>query len=402
MKTRDGFILIITALLCYQGPESACWGDHLEVDKSDFQSGFIRTKSLSGAQFFEFWRLDNVENGIILPVIEPGERNMRVLVCGGAGYIGSNMTAMLTAEGHEPIVFDNLNKGHKSTIGETEFVEGDLADRQLLVETLDKYSIEAAMHFAAFVEVGESVRNPLRYYRNNFCCTENLLTAMEAIGVDKFVFSNTAAVYGIPKEIPISEDAPTEPINPYGQTKLAGERMCHYQTRIGKFGYASLRYFNACGAGNNATLGEDHRPESHLIPLTIQAAMGKRSDIKIFWSGYDTLDGTCIHDYINIDDLCRAHLLALDWLVQGRELICNLGNEMGHSVREVIEMVKKVSGKDFQVTEVIRRPGDPPRLTANVTKGRKELDWKIEKPDLEEMVSTAWQWHSNNPNGYPD
>jgi UDP-glucose 4-epimerase len=327
---------------------------------------------------------------------------MRVLVCGGAGYIGSNMTAMLMAEGHEPVVFDNLSKGHKTAIREVEFVEGDLADSRLLTKTLEKYNIEAVMHFAAFIEVGESVQIPLRYYRNNFCCTENLLSAMETVGVKKFIFSSTAAVYGIPEKTPITEDSPTKPINPYGQTKLAVEEMCHYQSLTGKLAYVSLRYFNACGAGNNATLGEDHRPESHLIPLTIQAAMGKRSDIKIYGTDYDTLDGTCIRDYIHIDDLCRAHLLALDWLDQGRELIGNLGNEKGHSVREVIETVKKVSKIDFKVTEVNRRPGDSPRLTADATKARKELGWKVEKPDLEEMVSTAWQWHSNNPEGYPD
>ncbi|MBN2593487.1 MAG: UDP-glucose 4-epimerase GalE [Sedimentisphaerales bacterium] len=327
---------------------------------------------------------------------------MRVLVCGGAGYIGSNMTAMLAAKGHEPVVFDNLSKGHKSAIGKTELVEGDLADSQLLVETLEKKSIEAVMHFAAFIEVGESVQAPLKYYRNNLCCTENLLSAMETVGVEKFVFSSTAAVYGTPKKVPITEDSPTDPINPYGQTKLAVERMCHYQSQTGKLAYVSLRYFNTCGAGNNATLGEDHRPESHLIPLTIQAAMGKRGDIKIYGTDYDTPDGTCIRDYIHIDDLCRAHLLALDWLDQGRELICNLGNEKGHSVREVIETVKKISGKDFKVTEVDRRPGDSPKLTADATKARKELGWKIEKPDIKEMVSTAWQWHNKNPNGYPD
>lgn len=327
---------------------------------------------------------------------------MRVLVCGGAGYIGSNMTAMLAAEGHEPVVFDNLSKGHKSAIGGAEFVEGDLADSRLLVETLEKYNIEAVMHFAAFIEVDKSVQAPLRYYRNNLCCTENLLSAMETVGVEKFVFSSTAAVYGVPKNVPITEDSPAKPINPYGQTKLAVERMCHYQSQTGKLAYASLRYFNTCGSGNNATIGEDHRPESHLIPLTIQAAMGKRGDIKIYGTDYDTPDGTCIRDYIHIDDLCRAHLLALNKLQTERELICNLGNEKGHSVREVIEAVKKVSGKDFKVTEVNRRPGDPPRLTADATKARNELGWKIEKPQLEEMVSTAWQWHSNNPNGYPD
>jgi UDP-glucose 4-epimerase len=327
---------------------------------------------------------------------------MRVLVCGGAGYIGSNMTAMLAAEGHEPVVFDNLSKGHRSAIGDTEFVKGDLADSRLLVKTLKKYGIEAVMHFAAFIEVGESVQAPLKYYRNNLCCTENLLSSMETVGVDKFVFSSTAAVYGVPKNVPIIEDSPTEPINPYGQTKLAVERMCHFQSQTGKLAYAALRYFNACGAGNNARLGEDHQPESHLIPLAIQAAMGKRTDIKIYGTDYETHDRTCIRDYIHIDDLCRAHLLALNKLQVERELICNLGNEKGHSVREVIEAVKKVSGKEFKVTEVGRRPGDPPRLTADATKARNQLGWKIEKPDLEEMVSTAWQWHNNHPDGYTD
>jgi UDP-glucose 4-epimerase len=327
---------------------------------------------------------------------------MRALVCGGAGYIGSNMTAMLAAEGHEPVVFDNISKGHISAIGQSEFVRGDLADYELLVATLGDYNVEAVMHFAAFIEVGESVEEPLRYYRNNLSCTQNLLSAMEATGVRKFVFSSTAAVYGIPKDVPIVEDAPTEPINPYGQTKLAVEKMCHYQSRANKLAYASLRYFNTCGAGNNATLGEDHRPESHLIPLTIQAALGKRGEIKIYGTDYDTPDGTCIRDYIHIDDLCRAHLLALDKLKESRELVCNLGNERSHSVREVIETVKKVSGKDFKVVETDRRAGDPPELTADATRAKSELGWKIEKPELEEMVSTAWQWHTRYPDGYPD
>ncbi|KPK34694.1 MAG: hypothetical protein AMJ65_18010 [Phycisphaerae bacterium SG8_4] len=327
---------------------------------------------------------------------------MRVLVCGGAGYIGSNMTAMLAAAGHEPVVFDNLSKGHISAIAQTEFVRGDLGDYELLVHTLGDYDIQAVMHFAAFIEVGESVEEPLRYYRNNLSCTQNLLSAMETAGVRKFVFSSTAAVYGIPKDVPIVEDAPTEPINPYGQTKLAVEKMCHYQSRAGKFAYASLRYFNTCGAGNNAALGEDHRPESHLIPLTIQAAMGKRDDIKIYGTDYETPDGTCVRDYIHIDDLCRAHLLALDKLEEREELVCNLGNERGHSVREVIETVKKVSGRGFKIVETDRRAGDPPALTADATKAKSELGWKIERPELEEMVSTAWQWHTRYPDGYPD
>jgi UDP-glucose 4-epimerase len=327
---------------------------------------------------------------------------MRVLVCGGAGYIGSNMTAMLNAEGHEPVVYDNLSGGHRAAVGETQLVEGDLADCELLVATLRKYSIEAVMHFAAFIEVGESVQSPLKYYRNNLCNTENLLSAMEAVSVEKFVFSSTAAVYGIPKQTPITEEAPTMPINPYGETKLAVERMCSYQSRAGKVAFASLRYFNACGAGANNSLGEDHRPESHLIPLIIGAAMGKHSEIKIYGTDYETPDGTCIRDYIHIDDLCRAHLLALNKLGQSRELVYNLGNGRGFSVKEVIETVKRVSSRDFKVVEVDRRAGDAPVLTSDATKAKNELGWKTEKPELEEMVSSAWQWHNKNPNGYPD
>jgi UDP-glucose 4-epimerase len=327
---------------------------------------------------------------------------MRVLVCGGAGYIGSNMTAMLAAEGHEPVVFDNLCKGHRAAIGEAAFVRGDLSNYDLLVETLDKYGIEAVMHFAAFLEVGESVEQPLKYYRNNFCCTQNLLAAMEATGVGKFVFSSSAAVYGIPLRVPIAENSPTEPINPYGDSKLAVEKMCRYQNRTGKLAYASLRYFNACGAGGNGTFGEDHRPESHLIPLIIQAAMGRRSEIRIYGTDYETSDGTCIRDYIHIEDLCRAHLLALDKLGEKPEMIYNLGNEKGYSVREVIESVRKVSGRDFRVVESGRRAGDPPVLTADAAKARTELGWRPEKTDLEEIVATAWKWHNSHPDGYPD
>ena len=329
---------------------------------------------------------------------------MRVLVCGGAGYIGSNMTAMLNAERHEPVVFDNLSTGHRAAVGHAEFVKGDLADYKLLVTTLKKYNIEAVMHFAAFIEVAESVRAPLKYYRNNLSNTQNLLSAMEAAGVEKFVFSSSAAVYGIPEfsRGGITEDSPTKPINAYGQTKLAVERMCYYQSQTGKLRYASLRYFNACGAGNNATLGEDHRPESHLIPLTILTAMGKRSEIGIYGTDYETPDGTCIRDYIHIDDLCRAHLLALNKLGQSRELVYNLGNGKGFSVKEVIETVKRISGKDFKVVALDRRPGDAPILTSDATKARDELGWKTEKPELEEMVSSAWQWHNECPDGYPD
>lgn len=327
---------------------------------------------------------------------------MRVLVCGGAGYIGSNMTAMLAAEGHEPFVFDNLSKGHRQAVGSTELIEGDLADYQLLVDTLGKYEIEAVMHFAAFIEVGESVQEPLKYYRNNVSNTQNLLSAMEAAAVDKFVFSSSAAVYGIPQEVPITEDAPKEPINPYGRTKLAVERMCHYQSQTGRLRYAALRYFNAAGAGCNGTLGEDHCPESHLIPLTIFAALGKSEAVKIYGTDYPTPDGTCIRDYIHIEDLCRAHLLALSKLDKQAEMVYNLGNGKGYSVRQVIDTVKKVSGKDFKVAESGRRPGDPPILTSDATKAKNELGWKTELPQLEKIVETAWKWHSKNPDGYHD
>ncbi|MHC4624232.1 MAG: UDP-glucose 4-epimerase GalE [Planctomycetota bacterium] len=327
---------------------------------------------------------------------------MRVLVCGGAGYIGSNMTAMLAAEDYAPVVFDNLSTGHRAAISDAEFIRGDLGDYELLLETLQKYKIEAVMHFAASIEVGESVHSPLKYYRNNLSNTHTLLSAMEASGVERFVLSSTAAVYGRPREIPITEDSPKEPINPYGETKLAAERMCHYQSQTGKLRYASLRYFNACGAGNDAALGEDHRPESHLIPLTIQAAIGKRSEIQIYGTDYPTPDGTCVRDYVHVDDLCRAHLLALNKLESSSELVYNLGSNKGNSVKNVIETVRKVSGKDIKVVSADRRPGDAPILTSDAAKARDELGWKPEFARLEDIVATAWKWHSEHPDGYPD
>ncbi len=327
---------------------------------------------------------------------------MRILLCGGAGYIGSNMTASLTAEEHQPVVYDNLSKGHKAAIAGCEFVKGDLADYNLLVKTLKKHKIEAVFHFAALIEVGESVQEPLKYYHNNVSGTQTLLSAMEAAGVEKFIFSSSAAVYGIPQRVPITEDSPTAPINPYGEAKLVVERMCHFQSRTGKLAVASLRYFNAAGAGANATLGEDHRPESHLIPRVIQAAMGKLNEVKIYGTDYPTPDGTCIRDYIHIEDLCRAHLLAMRKLDKQVEMIYNLGNGNGYSVKEVIETVKKVSGKDFKVTESERRPGDPPVLVCDATKAKNELSWKPKFPDLEKIVATAWQWHNEHPDGYPD
>ncbi|MDI9431015.1 MAG: UDP-glucose 4-epimerase GalE [Planctomycetota bacterium] len=327
---------------------------------------------------------------------------MRILVCGGAGYIGSNMTALLAAEGHEPVVFDNFSKGHRAAVRNVEIIAGDLADYDLLLQTLRGRGIDAVMHFAAWIEVGESVQEPLKYYRNNTSNTQNLLSAMESAGVGRFVFSSTAAVYGMPETTPITEEMPKAPINPYGESKWAVERMCHYQSEAGRLQYAALRYFNACGAGNNGLCGEDHRPESHLIPLTIQAAMGKRADIKIYGTDYDTPDGTCIRDYIHVDDLCRAHLLALGKLDERSEQVYNLGNGQGYSVREVIETVRQVSGRDFKIVETNRRPGDPAVLTSDASKARRELGWTCQKPELETMVATAWQWHSEHPNGYSD
>jgi UDP-glucose 4-epimerase len=327
---------------------------------------------------------------------------MKVLVCGGAGYIGSNMVAMLNARGHQPVVYDNLSMGHKTAIKGAEFVRGDLADYQLLVNTLKKYKIEAVMHFAGFIEANESVQFPLKFYHNNVSNTQIVLQAMEDAGVEKFVFSSTAAVYGTPAKLPISEQAPTNPINPYGETKFAVERMCHHQAFAGKLRYAALRYFNAAGAGFNSSLGEDHRPESHLIPLIIQAALGKRDSVKIYGTDYNTPDGTCIRDYIHIEDLCSAHLLTLEKLNENRELIYNLGNGKGYSVREVIDTVKKVSGKNFKVVETDRRPGDPAILTSDATKAKKELGWQTKYPKLESIVETAWKWHNKYPDGYPD
>ncbi len=328
--------------------------------------------------------------------------SMRILVCGGAGYIGSNMTALLAEAGHAPVVFDNLSKGHRAAARSAKLIVGDLADRTLLVRTLRENDIEAVMHFAAFIEVGESVREPLKYYQNNLANTQNLLSAMEEAGVTKFVFSSTAAVYGMPERVPITEDSPKEPINPYGETKLAVERMCQYQSQAGKLCFAALRYFNACGAGDNGKRGEDHRPESHLIPLIIQAALGKRPDIKIYGTDYPTPDGTCIRDYIHIDDLCLAHLLALNKLDDHAELAYNLGNGQGYSVRQVIDAVQRVSGRSFKVVEAPRRPGDPPVLTSDAMKARTELGWRTEELELEDMVETAWKWHTEHPDGYSE
>lgn len=327
---------------------------------------------------------------------------MKILICGGAGYIGSNMAAMLAEHGHQPIVYDNFSTGHRTAVGKAEFVEGDLADYELLTETLKTKNIEAVMHFAAFIEAAESVERPLKYYQNNLCNTLTLLKAMERCGVEKLVFSSTAAVYGIPKTMPIREDCRAEPINPYGQTKWAVERMCHYQSAAGKLRYAAFRYFNACGAGADCTLGEDHRPESHLIPLAIAAAVGGRKAMMIYGTDYPTADGTCVRDFIHIEDLCRAHLLVLNKLDTETELVYNLGNGRGYSVLEVIETVKKVAGRDFEVVQTQRRAGDAPVLVCDATKAKNQLGWEPKWRKLEEIVDSAWRWHSEHRQGYDD
>jgi UDP-glucose 4-epimerase len=326
---------------------------------------------------------------------------MNILVCGGAGYIGSNMTEMLVRAGHHPVVLDNLSKGHRAAVRHAELVHGDFGNLDFTIGVLRQYRIEAVMHFAAFIEVGESVEVPLRYYDNNVCRTRTLLEAMEKTGIEKFVFSSTAAVYGMPSIIPIREDLPKNPINPYGETKWAVERMCHFQSQTGRLRYAALRYFNACGAGFDAQFGEDHRPESHLIPLIIQAAMGRRPSVKIFGTDYPTPDGTCIRDYIHVEDLCSAHLLALEQLANHREQVYNLGNGTGYSVRQVIDTVRRVSGRSFRVEEAPRRPGDPPVLTADASKAVRELGWKTRYSDLETIVESAWKFHTAYPDGYP-
>jgi len=319
---------------------------------------------------------------------------MRVLVTGGAGYIGSVTAKALAGEGHEVVVFDNLVYGHRDFVKWGEFVEGDLLDRGAITEVLKRYRPGAVMHFAAYALVGESVRDPGKYYRNNVTGGLNLLLAMRETGVERMVFSSTCAVYGIPERLPITEDTPTRPINPYGRTKLAFEGMLEdfftaYGTRS-----VSLRYFNAAGADPDGETGEDHDPETHLIPLVLDAAAGRRPSVTINGTDYDTPDGTCIRDYIHVADLARAHVLALEYLEGGgRPLVLNLGTSKGFSVREVIKTARKVTGRDFHVVEGPRRPGDPPRLVASCEKAERVLGWRPRLGSLETIIEDAWRWY---------
>ncbi|HBP51131.1 MAG: UDP-glucose 4-epimerase [Candidatus Shapirobacteria bacterium GW2011_GWE1_38_10] len=317
-----------------------------------------------------------------------------ILIVGGAGYIGSEINKELNEAGFQTVVFDSLVSGHKEATKWGEFVQGDLNNLEDIRGVFKKYKIEAVFDFAAFIEVGESVKDPQKYYFNNLVNTLNLLKVMKEFEVNKIIFSSTAATFGEPKYTPIDEVHPQWPINPYGWTKLMIERVfADYDVAYG-LRYVALRYFNACGANDEADIGEDHAQESHLIPLILDAAIGKRENIKIFGTDYPTPDGTCVRDYIHVVDLASAHLLALKHLMDGGESKqYNLGNGKGFSVREVIDAVKKVTEKEFTVLEVERRPGDPPILIASSEKIRKELGWSPKYTEIEEIVATAWKWH---------
>lgn len=329
---------------------------------------------------------------------------MAILVLGGAGYIGSHTALELVKAGNEVVIADNLVTGYRKAIPEgAKFYEGDLHDSDFLDNLFHQEKIDAVIHFAAYSLVGESVTNPLKYYDNNLYGTKVLLEAMVKNNVGKIVFSSTAATYGEPENIPILESDRTCPTNPYGETKLAMEKMFKWTAEAHGLRYVSLRYFNACGADESGTIGEAHNPESHLIPLILQVPNGKRETISIYGTDYDTPDGTCIRDYIHVTDLAQAHILAVKYLANGgKSDIFNLGNGVGYSVREVIETARKVTGHPIPATESSRRAGDPARLVASSEKAKSVLGWKPVHDSLEEIIASAWNWHKNHPNGYDE
>ena len=317
-----------------------------------------------------------------------------ILIVGGAGYIGSHVNKLLTEKNYETIVLDNLSCGHKESVKWGKFCQVDLADVDKLDEVFTNYDIEAVMHFSSFIEVGESVQNPEKYYTNNVVNTMNLLNVMKKHDVKKFIFSSTCATYGIPQKIPLVEDHPQNPINPYGWTKLMVERILKDYDAAYGLKSVILRYFNASGADESGEIGEAHDPESHLIPLILDAAIQKRDNIKIFGTDYDTPDGTCIRDYIHVTDLADAHLLALEYLKkENTSNEFNLGNGRGFSVREVIESVKKVTGRTFNVVETQRREGDPAILIGSSQKAQELLGWNPQHAEIDKIVETAWNWH---------
>ncbi len=329
---------------------------------------------------------------------------MTVLVCGGAGYIGSHTVYELIDKGDDVVIVDSLETGHiKAVHKDARFYKGDIRDKEFLTNVFDKENIDAVIHFAANSLVGESMVNPLKYYDNNLYGTKVLLEVMIEHDVKKIVFSSTAATYGEPERVPILETDKTEPTNTYGETKLSMEKMMKWTDVAHGLKYVALRYFNACGAHKSGEIGEDHHPETHLIPLILQVPLGKREAISVFGNDYDTKDGTCIRDYIHVTDLAQAHILAVDYLMKGNESnVFNLGNGVGFTVNEVIETARKVTGKEIKAVMAERRAGDPAQLIASSEKAKTVLGWKPEHADLEEIIASAWKWHSTHPDGYMD
>ena len=327
---------------------------------------------------------------------------MNVVVVGGAGYIGSHCVRQLAEAGHRAVVLDSLVYGHRAAVAlEIPFYEAELGDEKAVGEILDKEQIEVVMHFAAYAYVGESVTDPLKYYFNNSVATLHLLRAMLDHNVKKFVFSSTCATFGDVEKLPIVETTPQFPINPYGQTKLDVEHALKNIAHAHALSFAAFRYFNAAGAAKDGSIGEDHNPETHLIPLVFDAATGKRENVQIFGTDYPTPDGTCLRDYVHVDDLSRAHIAVFDQLNEpGAALFYNLGTGTPTSVREVIAAVEQVTGKKVPVVEKPRRAGDPPALYADATKAKTELGWQVEYPTILPIVQSAWNWHRSHPDGY--
>jgi len=326
---------------------------------------------------------------------------MSVLVVGGAGYIGSHTVKELVRAGRELIVYDDLRKGHREAIGDVAFVAGDLHDSQTLKEAILEYGVDGVIHFAAFIEVGESMTDPQKYYRNNVTGALNLLGVMRETGVKRLIFSSSAAVYGEPEQIPILEDAALRPTSVYGRTKMIVELALGDYAMAYGLRYVALRYFNVAGADASGDIGEDHDPETHLIPLIIKTLMGQRAKFSLFGTDYPTRDGTCIRDYVHVTDLARAHVLALEWLEQNDQSgVYNLGNGNGFSNREIIETVERITGKKLNMVEESRRPGDPAALVAGCQKIKDELGWMPESDSLDTIIETAWRWHTAHPTGY--
>ena len=329
---------------------------------------------------------------------------MAILVCGGAGYIGSHMTAALVAKGYDTVVVDNLNMGHKAAVWPgAAFYEADVRDTEQMDQIFTAHHIDTVVNFAAHMAVGESVENPAKYYDNNIAATLTLLDQMLKHGIKKLVFSSSASVYGVPDQVPITEDMPNAPISPYAETKLAAEKIFKWYDNAYGLKYVALRYFNVAGAHESGHIGEDHSPETHLIPVCLQTAQGKNPVFKMFGDDYPTPDGTCIRDYVHVMDLADAHILAMEKLNRDNtSAIYNLGSQSGFSNKEIVTMVKEVTGIDFPIEIQARRPGDPPTLIASSEKIRTELGWNPTRTTIENIIKTAWAWHSNYPNGYGD